>query len=197
MVSGIILAAGDGSRMGTPKALLLYRGMTFAESICLSMRDASINDIILVSGLHSQAIQNMLSPKKICDFAVNPHPSDGMISSLRIGLDHISPNAGAVVVALVDQPFIPAAVFKTIMKAWESSGADIIIPRHIGKRGHPILISRYVWRLCMEGPVSEGLHWVTHHRDVHVSDVDVRSPFVIKDIDSPEDYKNLIMESHD
>ena len=76
--------------------------------------------------------------------------------------------------------------------AWMMSNADVVIPRYNGKRGHPILLAKKVWPLCFTGPADLGLHWVTHHPSVKALDVDVECEFVVKDVDTPADYRSLV-----
>jgi len=49
-----------------------------------------------------------------------------------------------------------------------------------------------VWPLCFTGPADLGLHWVTHHPSVKALDVDVECEFVVKDVDTPADYRSLV-----
>ncbi|MEA3306273.1 MAG: hypothetical protein U9Q34_00630, partial [Elusimicrobiota bacterium] len=59
------------------------------------------------------------------------------------------------------------------------------------KRGHPIIIPKIYWHLCFEGPEDKGLHWVTHHPQVKVLDLFVDDDNILKDFDTPEDYKSI------
>ncbi|HAF94989.1 MAG: hypothetical protein A2X34_02730 [Elusimicrobia bacterium GWC2_51_8] len=59
------------------------------------------------------------------------------------------------------------------------------------KRGHPIIIPAIYRHLCFEGPQALGLHWVTHHPSVKVSDLDVEDREIIRDFDTPEQYEEL------
>ena len=61
------------------------------------------------------------------------------------------------------------------------------------KRGHPIIIPRKYLRLCFEGPLDKGLHWVTHHPSVQIADLDVKDREIIRDFDTPQDYQQLLI----
>ncbi|MEN6369287.1 MAG: nucleotidyltransferase family protein [Thermotogota bacterium] len=190
-VVGIVLAAGDSRRMGRTKALLPFRGSSFLETVCHRMQEACVNQIVVVVGADAAKIRQVIGTK-LCAFAVNPRPSDGMLSSLRIGLGQVNPQAATAVVALVDQPAVPAEVYQAVVSAWKASDADVVIPRHGERCGHPILLDRRAWPLCFEGPLDEGLRWVMHHPRVTVREVEVESPFVALDVDTPEEYQRLM-----
>ena len=54
MISAILLAAGESRRMGSPKALLHYRGQTFIERICTAFLTAGVDELIVVLGARSE-----------------------------------------------------------------------------------------------------------------------------------------------
>jgi CTP:molybdopterin cytidylyltransferase MocA len=176
--------------MGSPKALLTYNGKTFVETICANMRAAGIYDITVVLGRHSEEIQK--NWPGCCErVVVNPKPEEGQISSLKIALANMPSYAKAAVMALVDQPMVNDSVYKDLIDAWQKNPGAIIIPRHKGKRGHPIMIDDAAWPLCKQAPNDKGLHWVIHHETAKVLDIDVNDESVIMDIDTPQQYQAL------
>jgi len=196
MISAIILAAGESSRMGRPKALLEWRGLPFIEHVCDALRSAGVEDRVAVLGRAEKEILAgwKSSGEKI---AVNPRPEDGQLSSLRTGLEAADPSAEGFLVCLADQPTIAPGTYKAVIEAWRARPDHIIIPRTFRasdsrmKRGHPIIIPAAYRRLCFEGPLDKGLHWVTHHPSVKIADLDLDDAEIIRDFDTPEDYAGL------
>ncbi|HAT71246.1 MAG TPA: hypothetical protein DCS63_00330 [Elusimicrobia bacterium] len=196
MLSAIILAAGESSRMGRPKALLEWRGKAFIEHVCSSLRAAGVADRVVVLGRASSEIIKAWTPagEKI---AVNPKPENGQLSSLRAGLAAVSEFSEGFMVCLADQPTIDVETYKKVIACWLLNRNSIVIPRTFRaadsrlKRGHPIIIPAAHKALCFEGPLDKGLHWVTHHPSVKVTDLEVKDPEIIRDFDTPEDYKTL------
>ncbi|MDA8243012.1 MAG: nucleotidyltransferase family protein [Elusimicrobia bacterium] len=196
MLSAIVLAAGDSSRMGSPKALLRWKGKPFIEHVCDALRRAGVEDRIVVLGGSSHEVLAGWTPagEKVI---VNPHPERGQLSSLRAGLEEASEFSGAFMVCLGDQPTIDVETYRRIIEFWEENRDSIVIPRVIRpsdsklKRGHPVIIPAALKHLCFEGPLEKGLHWVTHHGSARVSDLDVKDPEIIRDFDTPEDYASL------
>jgi molybdenum cofactor cytidylyltransferase len=200
MLSAIILAAGESSRMGRPKALLLWRGLPFIEHVCASLRAAGVQDRVVVLGGAAAEILAAWRPAGE-KTTVNPKPEEGQLSSLRAGLEAAVKDSEGFLVCLADQPTIEPETYKKVISAWALDKGAIIIPRvpRPGrkpgeppyKRGHPILIPAAHLRLCFEGPLDQGLHWVTHHPSARVLDLDAGDPEIIRDFDTPEDYARL------
>jgi len=196
MLSAVILAAGESSRMGRPKALLEWRGLPFIEHVCDALRSAGVEDRVAVLGRAEKEILAAWQPsgEKI---AVNPRPEDGQLSSLRAGLEAADPSAEAFLVCLADQPTIAPATYRAVIDRCRAEKGSIIIPRTFRasdsrmKRGHPIIIPSAHRRLCFEGPLDKGLHWVTHHPSVKIADLDLDDAEIIRDFDTPEDYAGL------
>jgi len=196
MLSAIILAAGGSSRMGRPKALLQWRGQPFLEHVCDALRRAGVEDRVVVLGRDSREILAGWVPagEKV---AVNPNPERGQLSSLRTGLAEVSEFSEGFMVCLSDQPTVDPETYKKIIACWLSNKESIVIPRVFRasdsrlKRGHPIIIPAAHKALCFEGPQDKGLHWVTHHPAVKITDLEVKDPGIIRDFDTPEDYGAL------
>lgn len=190
MIVGIILAAGDSSRMGTPKALLEFEGGTFLAAVRGRMREAGISEIITVLGRHAEII------KKSGNFedgvtVINPEPEKGQISSLCRALERIPAGGEAALVALVDQPGVKTGTCRALMASWKANRGKIVIPVYKGKRGHPIVLDKKAWPLCFRAPLDKGLHWVIHHESMEILNLTVDDPNVLKDVDTPEDYQKL------
>lgn len=197
MISAIVLAAGDSSRMGRPKALLQWRGLPFLEHVCAALRKAGVEDRVVVVGKASHDILAAWHPAGE-KAVVNPRPENGQLSSLRVGLGEVSPSAEGFMICLADQPTVPADTYRRLIEFWSNDKAAIAIPRVLRpsdgklKRGHPIIIPAALKELCFEGPLEKGLHWVTHHPSARVADLEVKDPEIIRDFDTPEDYDALV-----
>jgi CTP:molybdopterin cytidylyltransferase MocA len=128
MLTAIILAAGDSSRMGRPKALLEYRGRFFIENVCAALRLAGIEERVAVLGRDAAAITSAWKPagEKV---VVNPEPDLGQISSLRAGLLAADPGAEAFMVCLADQPTVAPGTYRELIAFWVLHKDAIVIPR--------------------------------------------------------------------
>lgn len=136
-IAGLLLAAGEGSRLGRPKALVEIGGRTLAGRGVDLLRGGGTDPVVVVTGAIAVNLPGVV-------VVHNPDWRSGMGSSLRAGLAALPSNSDAVVVALVDQPLIsPAAVRRLIAAFGEGSG--LVVAGYGGKRRNPVLISRSYW----------------------------------------------------
>ena len=180
-VAGLILAAGSGSRLGRPKALVELGGERLVDRAVRVLRDGGCDPIVVVSGA---------APFEIDGVAVlaNPDWATGMGSSLRVGLTALADSdAEAVLVSLVDQPEIGAAVIRRVIAAF-ADGAVVATATYGGKRRNPVLLARGTWAEVAR--LAEGDEGARPFLAAHADEVmaveceDLGSP---ADIDTPED----------
>ncbi|MEU4403303.1 nucleotidyltransferase family protein [Streptosporangium sp. NPDC023963] len=132
--AGLLLAAGSGSRLGTPKALVEFRGERLVDRGIRTLHDGGCRPVVVVLGAAAVRVRGAVTVH-------NPRWDSGMGSSLRAGLDAIPETAEHVVIALVDQPFVgPRAVRRLIDAAAE--GASVAVATYGGARRNPVLIAR-------------------------------------------------------
>ncbi|MEO3884930.1 nucleotidyltransferase family protein [Nonomuraea sp. B5E05] len=128
-VAGLLLAAGRGSRLGTPKALVEYAGERLVDRGVRLLEEGGCHPVVVVLGAATVQVRGAVTVR-------NPGWASGMGSSLRVGLAALPEEAESVVVALVDQPLIrPGAV-----RALVASGAGLAVATYGGRRRNPVLI---------------------------------------------------------
>ncbi len=188
-VAGILLAAGDGTRLGRPKATVELAGLSLAERGVRLLRDGGADPVLVVTGAVPVELPGTLAVH-------NPDWLSGMGSSLATGLRALSGpgpdgrgGAGvtAVVVALADQPLIgPEAVRRLI--AAHDAGAAVAVATYAGKPRNPVLIGRPYWTAVLEtaGGDTGARPFLRSHPGLVtlVECGDVGTP---DDIDTPED----------
>jgi CTP:molybdopterin cytidylyltransferase MocA len=146
-VAGILLAAGDGTRLGQPKATVELGGMTLAERGVGLLRAGGADPVLVVTGAVPVVVAGVTAVH-------NPDWLSGMGSSLAAGLRALAGSDGelvpgadaatAAVIALADQPLIgPAAVGRLI--AAHAAGAAVAVAAYGGKPRNPVLIARVHW----------------------------------------------------
>jgi CTP:molybdopterin cytidylyltransferase MocA len=193
MISGILLAAGESSRMqGSFKPLLKWGKRTVIGECVHQMRNSQLAEIFVILGHRELEIRQTLSGSGV-QYAINDDYRRGMLSSIKVGLGSLSPNEDAALIALVDQPMITKEIIDTLINAFSAGEKGIALPTYKGKHGHPIIISaKYfeeIMQLDEDSP--EGLRlFIDKHRD-DTLEVPVPTTAVIEDIDLPEDYARL------
>ncbi len=189
MIAGIILAAGASSRMGTPKALLDYRGETFLDRLIRVLGEVC-DPVIVVLGYHAEEIRGAAHGR--AQFAVNPDPARGQLSSLQTGLAEVPVGAEGFLFLPVD---CPAAELETIRRiAGELRSPEqplLVIPRHGERRGHPVCARReLISEFLALPPDSQAKEVVRRHAD-RTHYLDTLDAGVLSDIDDPEAYRVL------
>jgi nicotine blue oxidoreductase len=142
-VSAILLAAGSGSRFGGGKLTTILYGKPLITHPLEALRDVPLQEIVAVVGANAERLSEVCEPYgvRIVD---NPDWEEGQSTSVRAGLQAMSPDARAAVVLLGDQPLVTAAAVSKLVEAFES-GAEVAVATYEGKRRNPVLFARSVW----------------------------------------------------
>lgn len=193
MISGILLAAGESTRMLPGfKPLLKWGKRTVIGECVHQMRLSELADIFVVLGHREAEIRPVLAGSTV-QFAINEDYKKGMLSSIKTGLGMLGPNSDAALIALVDQPMIKAALINQLIAAYGDGDKSIAVPTYNGKPGHPIIIStKYVDDILqMDDDAQGGLRsFINAHTGDWLA-VPVDAPDVLEDIDLPEHYERL------
>jgi molybdenum cofactor cytidylyltransferase len=193
MISAILLAAGQSKRMGELKQLLPFGSETIIERSIQNLLRTRIDELIVVLGHRAGEVAERISRLPVT-VAINEAYLEGMTSSVQIGLAAVNPEAGAFLLALVDQPRIPPSIIDRLIDLYRQSGAKIVKPRYQGQSGHPVIIDLTLRDEILRLPPSVGLNQVTRAHSEETIYMDVDSSAVVEDIDTPEDYRRIVGE---
>jgi len=188
MISGIVLAAGESRRMGSPKALLRYQGKTFIERICHAFLTAGVDELVVVLGARADELRRAIPAHPRLRTVVNPRYFQGQLSSLMTGIGALSPDSEAAIVNLVDHPLIAAATIRELIASFRSDPLPILIAAYNGKRGHPVLFSKQIYGEILAAPLDQGAKVVVRKDPARVRELQLNDPGILADIDTPEDY---------
>ena len=186
--AALVLAAGEGRRLGTPKALVSVGGELLVDRAARVAREAGCAPILVVLGAAADDVVRRASLDGAV-VVVNDGWSEGIGSSLRCGLSALSDqHAPAALVLLVDQPGIDAGVATRVIDTWGETGAAAVVPTYGGQPRNPVLLSATVWPAVAELARGDtgARAWLRTRPDgvVHVACDDLGSD---ADIDTPAD----------
>ena len=201
-ICAVLLAAGEGSRMGhIPKSLLMHNGESFLYRQLNSLRQAGTQSICVVTGYYFQQIEDALheimhndgTDKTLIKILRNPAPDQGQQSSVELGLTSINPDCNAVIIALADQPLIDAKDMIELLTAFAQRppGKEILYPVVKGQRGNPVLLSGVVLRAQQS---QSGRMTCRDFIDTHPDLVErwhTDNDHYIIDVDTPQDLERL------
>jgi molybdenum cofactor cytidylyltransferase len=186
LISGIVLAAGKSERMGSPKALLPFRGRTFLENILEAISGSRISEYVIVVGHHREEIERRLHLRSV---VYNPNYEQGMTTSFQAGIRHLSPATDGAVLFLVDHPIVEPDLIDALVAC--SARDRIVLPVYNGRRGHPVLFGADVLREILLLPPARGANEVVRREPERVVEVSVDQPGILVDIDTPDQLKAL------
>ena len=196
-VAAVLLAAGAGTRMGyKAKSRLELDGVPLIRRQIMALQGAGVAELVVVLGHHANEIAPLLK-----DFAVtlvkNPNPDASPISSQRLGLQSLSGQTDAVLMALADQPLIDTQDVQQLIGAFEQrpEGTALLFPRVQGQPGNPVIFTTAVRSAMLASPPAVGCkHWRQQHTpQVHAFDCD--NLHFVQDLDTPEDIDKLRLSS--
>jgi molybdenum cofactor cytidylyltransferase len=204
--AGVILTAGESSRMGTDKALLPWppriadpelAGQPPSKETFLSAAIRSLmlstDFVVVVAGKNESQIAPIAYANGAF-IAVNPDPSRGQFSSLQIGLHQVL-NRGrdAAIVTLVDRPPANVLTVQMLREEFEASPQNVwaIVPEYSSKHGHPYVAGRELLEAFLQAPATASARDIEHAHQEHIRYVAVNDPFVAMNINTPEDYAAL------
>ena len=195
MLTAIILAAGNSTRMGFPKALLRdAEGETFVARVASSLWLGGLRDIVVVTGRDHDAVSEALSSARDSRgvrIVRNEDPSRGQLSSLWAGLDACPPDAEALAVTLVDVPMLAPSTVAAVVDEWTRSRAPIVRPEYRGRRGHPVIFDRTLFEELRQAPLESGARVVVSAHYQEIVNVPVEDPGCVEDVDTPEEYERV------
>ena len=198
MPAAVILAAGDSTRMGTPKALLADPdGRPFVARIARAFIAAGIGEVAIVTGAHHDAIRDVISAGQLPGVRLvrNPDPSRGPLSSLWAGLDalmHPDPGLDAILMTLVDVPMVRATTIRAVVDAWRKNGALVVRPAIGHRHGHPVLFDRAVFADLRRAPLDQGAKAVVHAHADRLINIEVDDEGCLVDIDTAAEYEAFL-----
>jgi CTP:molybdopterin cytidylyltransferase MocA len=200
VTAGLILAAGESRRMGSPKALLDYRGETFLDRL-VRLFSAVCSPVIVVLGAHAAEIR--AAAAQPCTFVLNRDYASGQTSSMQAGLRALPPDAEAILFTLVDHPAVSPETIAELTEprpSWSGAappradgrGSVLRVPRYAGRRGHPIWLSSSLIPEFLALPVTGAARDIVRAHAAETEFLDLADPGILADIDDPAAYRALL-----
>ena len=187
-VAGLILAAGESKRMGSPKALLEFQGETFLDRLIRVFSEFCAPVLVVVGSDAATVRSGVKSPERVI-FAENSDYRLGQLSSMQCGLRAVPATAEGVLFTLVDHPNVRASTIQALL---DPPAQLLAIPRFEGRRGHPIYFRRDLFPEFLSLPPDSQAKLVVsrHAGGTRWADVDDRG--ILDDVDDPAAYRRLI-----
>jgi molybdenum cofactor cytidylyltransferase len=188
--AGVILAAGESSRMGSEKALLEWHGASLLAANIDRM--TPFCDLVLVVGGANSEVLKPDVYRRAAFLVTNTHPERGQFSSLQVGLQEVL-NRGrdAAIITHVDRPPAKASTLSMLLAQFKDSyseGTWAVVPRVAEVHGHPIIIGREMMEAFLCAPHTSTARDVEHANQQKLMYINVEDAAVVTNINTPENY---------
>ncbi|MEI2692845.1 MAG: nucleotidyltransferase family protein [Anaerolineae bacterium] len=197
MITAIVPAAGLSTRMGgeLPKPLLPWGASTVIGTVAATLLAAGIAEVIVVTGHRREAIEAALADHAHAVRCVyNPaYRSGEMLASVQVGLAAATPESAGALLALADQPQMQLSVVQQVLRAFAAnSGQALVVPSYAMRRGHPLLLPRWLWAEVLALPAGDTLRSAIQRHAAAIHYVETDTPTVLADLDTPEQYAEAV-----
>lgn len=180
--------------MGSPKALLDFRGQPFVIRILEALEALDLKTRVVVVGPDESLIRPAIAVHD-CLIVENPDVDGGPIASLRCALAVLdAARPPAALVWPVDLPHVRIATVERLVETYRRTPAPVVVPTFADRRGHPVIWDAALFQELMESPAAtrDGARAVVHAHPADIRAVAVDDPAVVDQINTPEDYERLI-----
>jgi molybdenum cofactor cytidylyltransferase len=199
MIYGLIPAAGHSRRMGRPKLALPLGGQPVLHHVISSLKKAGVSEILVVVGPHVSELSKIAVDAGAHCLALE-HETADMRETVMHGLAwlenqfHPKPDDGWLLVP-ADHATLSGAIFQKLISEFsKTKEQSICLPVHEGKRGHPALLAWRHVQAINNLPDGVGLNHFIRNQTGQIREVEVTSPEVLQDMDTPQDYDKLLNE---
>ena len=191
-VEALLLAAGESTRMGRPKALLPWHGATLVEYQVRALAAAGVSRIVVVLGHNPVEVAPAVRGADGLRMLINPDYAKGKTTSIKAGLREVGRGTLGVLLLAVDQPR-PVGLLRRLLQEHLEAGALVTQPVYQARGGHPVLFSPSLLpELLAITEEQQGIREVLERHRAQVQRVQVDSPMVLLDLNTEEQYQQAL-----
>jgi molybdenum cofactor cytidylyltransferase len=169
---------------------LPFGARAVVEACVDNLLAARVGEVVVVVGHRGAEVRAQLAHKPV-RFAVNAEAGSEMTASIARGVEQLSADARAVLIALGDQPAVTPEIIERVIETYRQTGARLVVPEYEGRGGHPVLIDLAFRAELLSLDAVRGLRALFERHKADVRRVAVSSPYVRRDMDTWEDYRAL------
>lgn len=185
----LILAAGKSSRMGSTKQLLSYKKTTLLGWAIEQAKQSKANTVFCVLGANSEIIEKSIE-NYLVETIYNVDYNNGLSTSIIAGINHLKDkNFDSVLIMLADQPNVTTDYLNQLIITSEENNSKIVVSNYGNKMGVPALFPKQYFNKLIN---LKGDNGAKDFLKMHLSEIIKMSTFNLIDIDTREDYKNLV-----
>ena len=187
MISAILLAAGQSKRMnGKNKLTKEIKGIPLIKHSIRNILDSSIDELIIVLGFEKEIIKNLINENKKIKFAINKNYENGLASSIKTGLNHLSDNTKAFFICLGDMPMVNPNIYNKLILSMKKN--EIIIPTYKGQQRNPILFSKTMKEKVIKINGDAGAKKILENKKNKILKIEIDDENIFKDFNTEDNF---------
>jgi molybdenum cofactor cytidylyltransferase len=192
MLAAAILAAGESERMGQPKALVPFQGLSFVEHLIAATRHARIGLTRIVLGAGANDIRAKLAVDS-ASIVVNPDWPKGQLSSIHAAIRSLPSGATeGLMICPVDHPLISPHLVAQLVRSFDATDKPVILPKYHGRRGHPVIFRAALYEELLAAPDEVGARQVVWDHATEITEVETEEEGVILNLNDPETLRKAL-----
>lgn len=190
-IAGLLLAAGQSTRMGQPKQLLDWKGRPLVAHIATAALASQLAGLTVVVGAAEAQVRAALRDLPV-QIVTNPAYAEGIGASLAVGLRALPADADAAMVLLVDQPLVTARLINELVEVYRAAPAALaLVPVYRGQRGNPVIVAAGLFAELQTLRGDTGARAVFNRYADQIVWHETNDPAIITDADTPEAWRAL------
>ena len=191
-LAAAILAAGESRRMGRPKALVPFEGLTFVEHLLQATNHPRVGIVRVVLGANAESIQAELKLDQEI-VVVNQDWQQGQLSSIQSAIRSLPADQTAgLLLCPVDHPLISTQLVSRLIAEFDSGRKLIVVPTHQGRRGHPVIFHASLYAELLDASPNVGARQVVWAHPDAIAEIETDEAGVILNLNDPETMRKAL-----
>lgn len=191
-LAAAILAAGESRRMGRPKALVPFEGLTFVEHLLQATNHPRVGIVRVVLGANAESIQAELKLDQET-VVVNQDWQQGQLSSIQSAIRSLPADETAgLLLCPVDHPLISSQLVSRLIAEFDSDRKLIVVPTHQGRRGHPVIFHASLYAELLDASPNVGARQVVWAHPDAIAEIETDESGVILNLNDPETMRKAL-----
>jgi len=190
MISAILLAAGQSKRMnGENKLTKEIQNIPLIKHSVKNILASSIDELIIVLGYQKEIIEKLIDKNKKIKFVFNKDFKNGIASSIKTGLNHLSINTEAFFICLGDMPMVNHNIYNQLIKS--KNNKEIIVPTYKRQQGNPVLFDKSMKEKIMSIAGDVGAKKILELNKDKILNLEVDDQGITKGFDTQDNFNSL------
>jgi len=190
VISAILLAAGQSKRMdGENKLTKKIQDVPLIKYSVKNILASSINELIVVLGHQKEIIEKLIDKNEKIKCVFNKNFENGMASSIKTGLDHLSEKTEAFFICLGDMPMVSHDIYDQLIKSKDNK--EIIVPTYKGQQGNPVLFDKSMKEKVMDTSGDVGAKKILELNKDKILNLEINDQSITKGFNTQDDFSSL------